>query len=128
MGSGYTPINSPTFTEKNGILKRHQGCGTGCWIDQYYDTVNRIRSQPFESPIASNDKLIVYFDYHDEGITLVVQDIFDRQTYYKEFKRDFQFKYSPFINAEFISGGRQLRITYMTGLDKHEVTETLDLY
>lgn len=59
---------------------------------------------------------------------LVVQDIFDKQKYYKGFVRDFSRIPYPVTNVDFLYDGLLLRITYKTGRDEDEVTEILALY
>ena len=123
----YGVDKSPDITMTNGLVKIDIGCGTGCHNCRYIDPEKRLVSEWFFNPITESETMIVYFSYAG-GIRLIVQDIFDKSKYYKSFARNFSPILYPVSDADFINGGKQLRITYKAGQDEHEVTETLELY
>jgi hypothetical protein len=102
--------------------------GTYQWKLRYYDVVNGRVSQYFYTPIQSSDKLIAYFSSIGDERVLIVQDIFDKSTYYKEIRRDFSILcYLGTSPAEFINNNTQLVISYWANPDDEIVTETIDL-
>lgn len=118
----------PKITMMNGLVKVRVGCGTACFNVKYYNPEKRLISEWFFKPIIESDTMVVYLDYVDGVYQLIVQDIFDKQKFYKGFARDFSKIPYPVTSADFLYDGLQLRITYKTGQDGHEVTEILDLY
>ena len=62
---------------------------------------------------------------------IIVRNIFDKTAYYREFtsfSNTFPSVVEPFVDAEFINDNKQLRIIYLTGSNKHEVSEIVNLY
>ena len=63
-----------------------------------------------------------------ENRRLVVQNVFDKTEYYKEFLIDFSKFDMPIIDAHFINNDSQLQIKYYSGEEETERTEILELY
>lgn len=78
-----------SFDEKDGILQLTYGYGGPLWDVRYYDTTRGRVSPYFSMPLATHGETVAYFSMGGEEILLVVQNMFDPATYYKEFDRDF---------------------------------------
>ena len=67
--------------------------GTGITIHKYYNANENIFSGEFTNVLTNSDKFIAYFDVFKENPfenrKVVVQNIFDKNMFYKEFKLDF---------------------------------------
>lgn len=116
------------FEEKENLLILWYGFGFSSWQCRYYDVAKEKVSRFFWKPVQSSDKLIVYFKTdEDEKITLIVQDIFDVDKYYKEIEREFSgMVIRDFCQAEFLDDNK-LRITYWINPDDVEITEIISL-
>lgn len=77
------------FSEKYGFLQLTYGYGGPLWDVRYYDTARERVSPFFPKPLAAHGETVAYFSMREEEILLVVQNMFDPATYYKEFDRDF---------------------------------------
>ena len=76
-------------------------------------------------------KLIAYIDVSKEtpfeNRKVVVQNIFDKNMFYKEFKLNFSNVDTPVIEAEFSKDGASLLLTYLSGEKQTQTSEILDL-
>ena len=92
--------------------------GTGTFLMQYYDICKDTFSQIFESPALAGFGRVVYMGFTDEdGMKLVVRDIFNESLYYREYRLDFSPTAIPadaLQNAEFLDENT-IRITYLSG-------------
>lgn len=115
--------------EKDNLLVMNYGTGGNSWYERYYDTTNGRVSRFFERPAASSDELVAYFiTDKDNEITLVVQNIFNPDDYYKEIRKNFSdYVIKNQVTAEFSKDNAKLKLTYWTNPDNQEVTETIDL-
>ena len=85
----------------------------------YYDPVNNRLSEAYTRVVAASGRLVAYVYRPDEMSDkdkLVVRDLFDTETFYKEFSLDF----SPavkeaVISASFTVGEAELAVTYYAG-------------
>ena len=107
------------------------GMGTGITIHKYYNANENIFSQDFTNVLSDSDKLIAYIDVSKENPLknrkVIVQNIFDKSLFYKEFQLDFSNVDTPVIEAEFSKDGMSLQLTYLSGEDQTQISETLDL-
>lgn len=88
-------------------------------------------SEAFDTVSAWNEEKVVYAIWEkDTGLyKIIVQDIFDKEKYYREILRDYSKTAIPhFIitDAEFISGS-QLKLEYLVGENQEVVQEVIDL-
>ena len=81
--------------------------------------------------IPNSDKLIAYIEVSKEtpfeNRKVVVQNIFDKNMFYKEFKLNFSNVDTPVIEAEFSKDGACLLLTYLSGEKQTQTSEILDL-
>lgn len=132
LDQGYHSWRGSFGLEYSGnLLVLEYGSGGPIWSKRYYDVTKRKVSQFFFKPLCATDELVAYFSHEgpDGETTLIIQNIFDRDTYFLKISRDFSTRvHTDFAEAEFISGGTQLKITYWVNdlLDK-EVTEIITL-
>lgn len=119
----------PQITESGQIVKLCVKVYEGVFNCRYIDIITKHQSVWFISPVAENDTLVAYPDQPWGATKIIVQNIFDKSEYYREFERSFDSRENPVDSAEFINDGKQLCITYITKKgDYYEiVTETLDL-
>lgn len=107
------------------------GMGTGITIHKYYNVNENIFSQDFTNVLSVSDKLIAYIDVSKENSLknrkVIVQNIFDKSLFYKEFQLDFSNVDTPVIEAKFSKDGTSLQLTYLSGEDQTQISETLDL-
>lgn len=115
----------PKVTKTGSIIKLCIQVAEHVICCRYIDIEKDLCSYWFTNPVAENENMVAYPD--PGGSTkLIVQDMFDKSEYYREFERDFAYKQWPLTSAEFIDEGTRLKITY-TSEDLHEITEMLDL-
>ena len=117
------------FSFKNNLLMLNYGFGGNySWQERYYDVEDGRISRFYQTPLKTSDELIAYFITEDGKPVLVVQNIFDKNIYYKEIKRNFSMLVmhdtSP---TEFLSKNKQLKISYRSEPDDKVVTEIIDL-
>ena len=117
-------INDDTINIKIGM-------GTGLSIDKYYSVADNIFSQEFTYVLSNHDRLIAYIDVCKENPfenrKIIVQNIFDKNLYYKEYELDFSYVDTPVIEANFSEDGTSLQLTYLSGDEQTEITAMLDL-
>ena len=95
---------------------------------KYYDVENRRISRVYGKPAGNSQNLIAYFDTDDQGVKLIVQDIFDARIFYREFC-DASFSTPIFTvstQAKFSDDDSKVELTYTTN-SYETVTKTFDL-
>ena len=101
------------------------GTGVGTQWGYYYDVKENMFSEVFYNIFDQNNGLIVYSDQYK----VVIRDIFDKTKYYKEFS-NFQYEFSdtvePFVDIEFSNQGRNIKVTYLSGIYYQEKVEMFD--
>ena len=118
---------------QNGLLEIMISCGSPAQLYRYYDINNDVFSNEsfWNRALVLEDGKIVYMSI-DEGSKqsmLVIQDIFDKNKYYKEVHRDF----SPFavpsmlLKETRVLENGNLEITYFKGEEQSLETEIIDL-
>ena len=108
-------------------LRIQAGTGISTSSTRYYDVEKNKISPWYSSVYSETDALLVLSEYK----SLIVQDLFDEGIYYRAFAK-FQHELAantvePFVRVQFIGDGRQIIVTYLTGDDFTEVTETIPL-
>lgn len=107
------------------------GMGTGITIHKYYGVGKNIFSQEFPYVLSNLDKLIAYIDVPKEkpleNRKVIVQNIFDKNLFYKEFQLDFSNVDTPVIEAKFSKDGASLQLTYLSGEDQTQISTVLNL-
>lgn len=102
------------------------GTGIGTQWGFYYDFNSEKLSEVFQSIADQQEGKVAYFLKN----MVVVQDIFEKQNYYKEFSefmRPLSKVAEPFVNAQFLDNNDDIEISYLSGNDYQETTETLPL-
>lgn len=106
------------------------GTGLSTQWGYFYDAERNLFSQTFYSIYDACNGNFVYRDLEDREIRLVVRGIFDFSSYYEEITV-FQYPLSeaaePIIEAKFVKNGTAVEVTYLTGADYEQVTETFEL-
>lgn len=106
--------------------------GTGITVHKYYDANQDLFSQEYTYVVANRNELIAYIAIPEknpmENRKIVVQNVFDKNLFCKEFPMDFSKVDTPVVKAEFSEDGKSLQITYLSGEEKTEITETLNLF
>lgn len=62
-----------------------------------------------------------------ENRKVVVQNIFDKSLFYKDFQLDFSNVDTPVIEAIFSKGGASLQLTYLSGGEQTQISAILNL-
>lgn len=118
----------PDFTNpQNNILRLHIGGGIVTQY-QFYDISESLVSPFYSNPSLIENEKIVYMTFEDGKIKLIVSDLVDKSKFYKEYERDFsptETPYSDLRSAKFVDSNN-LQVTYLTGSNYKEVTETID--
>ena len=108
------------------------GMGTGIAVHKYYDANQDLFSQEYTYVVANRNELIAYIAIPEknpmENRKIVVQNVFDKNLFCKEFPMDFSKVDTPVVKAEFSEDGKSLQITYLSGEEETEITETLNLF
>lgn len=107
------------------------GMGTGITIHKYYSVGENIFTQEFPYVLSNLDKLIAYIDVSKEkpfeSRKVIVQNIFDKNLFHKEFQLDFSNVDTPVVEAKFSKDGESLQLTYLSGEDQTQISTVLDL-
>lgn len=105
------------------------GMGTGITVHKYYSISNDIFSSEFTYVYSNLDELIAYIyvptENPMENRKVIIQNIFDKSLFYKEFELDFSKVDTPIMEATFSRDGKSLQITYLTGEAQTEISKTL---
>lgn len=113
------------------IIDIEIGMGTGITMHKYYSVGENVFSQEFPYVLSNLDKLIAYIDVPKEkpveSRKVVVQNIFDKSLFYKEFQLDFSNIDTPVVEAEFSEDGASLQLTYLSGKEQTQISIILDL-
>lgn len=84
------PISITMLNES--VLDISIGKGTGITQHTYYDTEQNVFSDEFSYVICTDGELVAYIGLSEDGAdnkSLIVQNIFNKEIYYKEFKGAF---------------------------------------
>lgn len=96
----------------------------------FYNRKTGEKSEEFFNVSAVNNTMIVYMEFTDEGkICLVIRDIFDQNTFYKEITRDFSriaIACLDLSEAVFLDE-KDLKIEYYPGENREVIQEVLEL-
>lgn len=107
------------------------GMGTGLTIHKYYNIEKDLFSQDFSYVLATLNELVAYIDIPKEkpfeNRKIVVRNAFDQNLFYKVFPLDFSPIDTPVTQAAFSKDGTSLQLTYLSGKDQREVSESLKL-
>lgn len=102
------------------------GTGLSTNYAKYYDLKNGLISENFNHVLAAKDDYVVYANFKDGEHFIIVQDIFNKNQYYKEYKLE---NVSP-VAADFVIEGYfnqkgNINITYLSGEDYTETNYTI---
>lgn len=113
------------------IIDIKVGMGSGIAIHKYYSICENVFSQEFSYVLSSSDKLIAYIHVPKErpfeNRKVIVQNIFDKNLFYKEFQLDFSHVDTPVVEAVFSKDGASLQLTYLYGEEQTQISKTLVL-
>ena len=103
------------------------GTGIGTQYGYFYLVDEMKFSETFQSILDQSGNLVAYIDKEK----VVVRDIFDKTKYDKEisaFRDPFSNVAQPITNASFSQDSKTITVTYLTGDNFREVSETLFLH
>ena len=123
-----TYMADPQISEVSDHVLRisaQAGTGRGCIWFYYYDVNENRSSVPHDYPLAQKAPLVAYFD----GKHVIVSDMFDPESYYKEIVLDNEFSNSiePVLDAEFSEDLSHLMVLYESGEECRVMREIVDL-
>lgn len=98
-----------TITRKNDIVEVRINYGTSAVISKFYNINDRKESNFFQNILLSNETFCVYF----ENDRLVIQDLFDKNKFYKSIKNIEYHMINSMEDLEFIENNTYLKITYL---------------
>lgn len=113
----------------NSIIVRltlQAGTGVGTQYGYFYDVEKTLFSEVFQSILDQSENLVAYIDKEK----VVVRDIFDKTKYDKEisdFRDPFSNVAQPITNASFSEDSKTITVTYLTGDNFREVSETFEI-
>jgi len=128
-GTGW---RAPSFRNiSDDVLEISIGAGTGTQMVQFYSSKNDLISEVFNNPILVTYELIGLLRWDDAStLTLFVRNIFDKDTYYKEFTLEsFAAVANPMdaiVKVEYLDNST-LEITYLSGENFDKKVVTLEL-
>ncbi len=115
----------------DNIVDIEIGMGTGLAIHKYYNVEQNLFSQDFPYVLSNQNELVAYLAVSKkspfDNRKVIVQNVFDKANYYKEFQFDFSNIDTPVIKAEFSKDGLSLQLTYLSGEKQTQITETINL-
>ena len=101
--------------------------GSGISLTKFYDIKKGLISKEFRDVLLSSASLCVHID--DDDVTkLVVENIFDKEKYYKIFKLNLSKVPTSVNSIKFVNNDTQLEISYQEGLNFTNKTTILNLY
>lgn len=122
MDKGIAFRISPNITKINETLQLCISEGTGLRNCKYYDVKANKKSEWFESPLLSNGTLVISFDTLTKPTGIVVQDIFNKNKFYKWYEINFSDEEVwPLIDIKFVNNN-EIEITYVS--DNNNKVET----
>lgn len=129
IDQGYQDWHCVSFKETGDILQMFYWYSGPLSLVRYYDIETSRISRFFSSPLLTYEETVAYFSVREDSIILVVQNMFEPATFYKEFDRDFSGMVirGGDCKPEFLQNGQQLKLTYWRGENDEEVTEIFDL-
>lgn len=102
IDQGYQDWRCVSFKETGDILQLFYWYSGPLSYVRYYDTENGRVSRFFSSPLLTYEETVAYFSVREDSIILVVQNMFEPATFYREFDRDF--------SGMVIRGGDQIKV------------------
>ena len=124
------PINKQPeiLALEDGLIRFTMQAGTGQATQwgYFYNTENEAFSEVFQCIWDQHEGLVAI----SQNNSVIVRDIFDPQEFYQEFTA-FDQPFSPaaqvFTAVRFTEDGVSIEITYLSGTDYREVTETFPI-
>lgn len=105
--------------------------GTGLTIHRYYSVEKNLFSEEFLYVLSNLNELVAYIDVPNEqpfeNRKVVIQNVFKKDVFYKEYQLDFSNIDTPVIQANFLEDGTSLQIKYLSGEKQTEVIQNLKL-
>ena len=126
-----TSVRPPYFKAIGDYLMQlsvQTGTGISTNYAKYYDLKNSKTSETFNYVLTAKDNYVVCADYRNGKHIIIVQDIFDKEKYYKEYELE---NVSP-VAADFAVEGHfnekgNINITYLSGENYKETNYTIVL-
>lgn len=112
------------FVDEKVIRVTHS-VGSSLNYTYFYDIVKGEISQVYENALLIEKDLVVYMNDN----VLIISNIFDKNIYYKEIKRDFSQTAVPssaILRIKFV-GPNKIQLNYLEGKNLTEKSETIDL-
>ena len=123
---GLTNLLDVTLLNDN-VVDVHINLGSGLSEHSYYSVERDAFSKKYLYVSAYNNEKVAYLNGSFQDRRLIVQNVFDKTEYYKEFDLDFSTFFFPVVEASFINNDSQLQVTYYSGEEEIQRTEILDL-
>ncbi|MEE1198014.1 MAG: hypothetical protein U0K54_02580 [Acutalibacteraceae bacterium] len=102
------------------------GTGLSTNYAKYYDLENGLISEKFNHVLTAKDDYIVYANFKDGEYFIIVQDIFNKNQYYKEYKLENVSPVAPdFVIECCFNQEGNISITYLSGEDYTETNYTI---
>ena len=115
----------------DNIIDIEIGIGTGSTIHKYYDVEKNLFSKDFSYVLTAQNELVAYIDVPKEkpfeNRKVIVQNIFDKNLFCKEFQLDFSQIDTPVIETVFSEDGTSLQLIYFTGEEQAQISVRLNL-
>ena len=105
-----------------------RGTGLATRFTTYCNTENETVSDKFFYVLTEFDKNTVFVQFRENEYYVIIQNIFDRNEFYKEFKLSDASPIADAVtNAEISEDGKNLTVTYLTGEDYKEAEAAISL-
>jgi hypothetical protein len=123
------PFNKrPSILELDNHIKfiLQAGTGIGTQWGFYYDIKKDAFSRIYQCIYDQYDGKVAYGDVNK----VILRDIFDKTIYYQEisnFKEAFSEVAEPVTNVKFVDDGTSVEVSYLTGSNYQEITESFKL-
>lgn len=124
-----SPLSITMFDENTVDINKDMG--TGLAVHKYYSVTENKFSHEFFYVICSSKNMIAYINVPKENSlqdrTIVVQNIFDEEEYFKEFELNLSPADTPVIEGNFNKDMSEINITYLCGESQEEASQSLNL-
>ncbi len=125
------PISITMLNES--VLDISIGKGTGITQHTYYDAERNVFSDEFSYVICTDGELVAYIGLSEDKVnnkTLIVEDIFNKEIYYKEFKGAFDevdtYELSS-VGGEFSEDFSKLTVRYYQRNQQNQISKDFKL-
>lgn len=112
----------------DSVLKLWAGVGTSTRWVRYCDVDNKTVSDTYYGVLCEFDSKVVYTEFKDGAHYIIVKDIFDPESFVREFVlEDAAVAADPVAEVKETDGTYSLEVTYLAGLNKEPKNSVFEI-